>query len=143
MSEITEQFPPVAPGIFTLPPYNQHPPCLLGGYCAQCNKYYFPRPVYCRSCQEPTKEIELGTQGQIYSYTVIRTKAPLGLPTPYGVAYIDLVDVPLRIFCLIDPAVLDDLKVGMKVQLAVGQIGHDGQGSPCLRPYFTCVKCDE
>ena len=85
-------------------------------------------------------EINLGSLGEIYTYTIIRTKAPLGLPTPYGVAYIDLADVPLRIFCLLDPAILNDLKVGMQVQLAAGQIGHDNQGTPCLRPYFTRFK---
>ena len=135
--------PPVATGIFTLPPYDQSPPRLLGGVCSTCNQYYFPRPRYCRICLNPTEETVLGSEGILYSYTVIRTKAPLGLPTPYSVGYIDLSGRSLRIFCLLDPAAIDQLKVGLKVRLAVEPLGHDGHGSPCLRPFFTPRALDQ
>ena len=140
MSEETSSLPPFAEGVFTLPPYEQHLPALLGGWCAQCNHYYFPQPRYCRRCLEPTAQITLGTEGTLYSYTVIRTKAPLGLPLPYGVGYIDLKESGLRIFCLLDPAALARLKVGHAVRLEVGPLGHDHQGRPCLRPYFTPME---
>jgi uncharacterized OB-fold protein len=142
MSKEKTDIPPVATGIFTLPPYDQSPPRLLGGICSKCNKYYFPRPGYCRSCLEPTEETALDSKGVIYSYTVIRTKAPLGLPAPYSVGYIDLAGSSLRIFCLLDPAAIEQLQVGLKVRLAVGPLGHDGHGSPCLRPYFTPQKLE-
>ena len=134
--------PPVATGIFTLPPYDQSPPRLLGGVCSKCNQYYFPRPRYCRVCLEPTEETVLGSEGTIYSYTVVRTKAPLGLPTPYSVGYVDLAGSSLRIFCLLDPGAIEELTVGLKVWLAVEPLGHDGHGSPCLRPFFTPRKLD-
>ena len=139
MDKETTAAQPVASGIFTQPAHGGEPPQLLGGYCAACNRHYFPRPAHCRGCQQPLPEVPLGALGTIYSCTVVRTKAPLGLPIPYGVGYVDLRDAPLRVFCLLDPAAADQLRVGQQVQLAVGELGHDGRGAPCLRPYFTPV----
>ena len=128
---------PVVPGIFTLPPYDQIQPKLLGGFCPTCHRYYFPRPKYCRGCLGQTEETPLSSKGVIYSFTVVRRKPPLGLPEPYSVGYIDLAENGLRIFCLLDPTAIGQLRVGMQVQLAVKPLGHDVRGEPCLRPYFT------
>jgi len=61
----------------------------------------------------------------------------MGLPQPYSLGYIDLDDIPLRIFCLLDPAANDQLKIGLPVHLKVAPLGHDSNGKPCLRPYFS------
>jgi uncharacterized protein len=135
-----QNIPPVAEGIFTLPPYENAPPVLLGGHCPQCNRYYFPRPKYCRECLGPSEEIVLGGKGKIYSYTVIRVKPPLGLPSPYAVGYIDLKENGLRIFCLLDPAAVDALHIGSPVALKVAPLGCGVDGAPRLRPYFTPVS---
>lgn len=140
MSEKEIEIGPVATGVFTLPPYDHHPPQLIGGRCIPCSRYYFPRPHYCKGCLEPTEEVLLGAEGIIYSYTVVRIKAPLGLPTPYAVGYVDLKGSFLRVFTLLDPHCIENLQVGLPVRLAVAPLGHDGQGSPCLRPYFTPNK---
>lgn len=131
------EIPPVMPGIFTLPPYDDEPPALLGGFCPACNVYYFPRPKYCRTCLGLVEETRVGDEGTIYSFTVVRKKAPLGLPLPYGVGFVDLKKTGLRIFCLLDSAVLDKLHIGLPVRLAVNTLGYDINGFPCLRPYFT------
>ena len=138
--DATNDIPPVAPGIFTLPPYDKSPPRLLGGLCPDCNQNYFPKPRYCPVCLGPTEETVLGSEGRIYSFTVVRRRAPLGLPEPYSVGYIDLTETGLRIFCLLDPAAIDQLRIDLPVRLAVGQLGHDGHGSPRLRPYFTPMR---
>lgn len=132
-----EQILPVAPGIFTLPPYDREPPRLLGGICPGCRKRYFPRPMYCPACLGPLQECSIGSKGIIYSFTVVRTKAPLGLPQPYIVGYVDMAESGLRVFCLLDPSAIDRLRVGIEMELAVGKLGHDGSGEPRLRPYFT------
>ncbi len=129
--------PPVAKGVFALPPDDQQPPRLIGSTCRSCNEYFFPATPYCRKCLEPTAEADLGSEGVLYSCTVIRTKAPLGLPTPYAVGYVDLALHSLRIFFLLDPDAIEKLKPGLAVRLAVRPLGVDQQGSPCLRPYFT------
>lgn len=135
--KVTNDIPPFAAGIFTLPPYDKSPPKLLGGVCKECKQNYFPRPKYCPVCLRPTEESVLGSEGKIYSFTVVRRRSPLGLPEPYSVGYIDLKETGLRIFCLLDPAAIDQFRINLPVRLAVGQLGHDGNGSPRLRPYFT------
>ncbi|MBI5014810.1 MAG: OB-fold domain-containing protein [Deltaproteobacteria bacterium] len=136
------EIPPIAPGLFSLPP-GQGEPNLLGGYCAACDRRFFPRPKYCPVCLEPASEEGLGSRGTLYSYTVVRTRPPLGLPQPYGVGYVDLAGSGLRIFCLLDPDAIERYRIGLPVRLAVDVLGHDGRGAPRLRPYFTPVGQEE
>jgi uncharacterized OB-fold protein len=91
----------------------------------------------CPECLKDIDECEIGSGGVIYSFTVVRTKPPLGLPEPYGVAYVDLDESALRVFGLLDPQALDQFTIGKRVRLEVGKIGLNLQGEPCLRPYFT------
>jgi uncharacterized OB-fold protein len=132
--------PPMTPGVFSRSTPEGGPPQLLGGYCGGCDRYFFPRPRYCRKCLEPADETEIGSTGKIHSFTVVRTKPPLGLPRPYSVGYIDLDDTGLRIFCLLDSEQIDEFQVGSEVCLAVAPLGHDGKGEARLRPYFTLRK---
>jgi uncharacterized OB-fold protein len=140
MSEAKTDIPPVMPGIFTLPPYDKAPPILLGGYCSACERRYFPRPKYCPGCLGLLEETAVGSTGTIYSYTIVRTKPPLGFPSPYSVVYVDLAESGLRVFGLFDPEAIDQLRIGLEVGLAVKPLGDNGQGEPRLRPYFTPRK---
>ncbi len=139
----TEPIPPMLPDIFTLPPYGEKAPVLLGGYCGHCDAHFFPKPRYCPRCLETPELKEMGNRGVIHSFTVVRTKPPLGLPQPYGVGYVDLdEDMPgagLRIFCLFDPESMDHLRIGARVTLQAAPLGHDGRGAPRLRPFFKPV----
>jgi uncharacterized OB-fold protein len=129
------EIPPVAKNLFGYGAGGL--PYLIGGHCPTCARHYFPLPEYCVQCQGAVEEADLGNEGVVYSHTTIRTKPPYGLPRPYAVAMIDLAPVPLRIFCLLDPHRLGAFEIGQNVVLNIGQIGHDGAGKPCLRPYFT------
>jgi uncharacterized protein len=117
---------------------------LLGGYCARCRRYYFPRPRYCPGCLDEPETREVGNRGRIHSFTTVRTKAPLGLPEPYAVGYVDLdreMGGPgLRVFSLFDPGSTDTLRIGAMVTLRVAPLGHNGRGEPCLRPFFKLVS---
>ena len=111
-------------------------PYLIGGYCPRCDRWYFPRTQHCRHCHEESREAPLGSRGTVYSCTVVRAKPPLGFPRPYALAYVDLRDRPLRIFMLVDPAAADDVRIGQEVELAIGAVGVNRSGAPCLRPFF-------
>lgn len=130
------ELPPVVNNIFA--PSAEDPGRfeLLGGRCDACDDYSFPKSEYCHHCHAGTRMISLGTDGVIYSFTVVRTKPPLGLPQPYAVAYIDLKDVPLRVFCLLDPEQTGDAVIGASVRLSVGPLGVNNAGQDCLRPFF-------
>ncbi len=126
---------PVMAGIFNPGP----PPRLLGGYCPECRRKYFPRPTVCPLCLGELQQAELSSTGRLYSYSVVRTKAPLGLPQPYAVGYVDLDGDDLRIISLLD---LDngDLAIGQPLALQVAPMGVTPKGEPCLRYYFTPRK---
>lgn len=130
-----QQPPPFAPGVYTC--YEgEVSPALLGGKCPQCEMYFFPKPRYCPKCLTQTEQSIIGRRGTLYSLAVVRTKPPLGLPQPYAVGYVDMEETGLRIFCLLDPHQIETFRIGSRVKLALGQLGHDGQGNPRLRPYF-------
>ncbi len=135
--EPVKEIPPVATGIFTLPAGEGSQPRLLGGFCPRCEKHYFPRSKYCPACLDTVVEADLGSTGTVYSFTVVRTRAPLGLPQPYSIGFVDLDGTGLRIFCLFDPNCIERLQAGLPVRLAVEPLGHDGRGTPRLRPFFT------
>jgi len=128
------EIPAFTPGVFRSDP--GHGVVLLGGQCDSCERYYFPRPAVCTACLGPVAEVELGSTGTLYSFTVVRIKPPLGLPQPYAVAYIDLDHHALRIFTLLDPTRIGDYRIGQRLELTAGVIGLDHSGGPCLRPYF-------
>ena len=127
---------PIAPGLFSEQPYKSAAPTLLGDYCSDCNRSYFPRRKFCPYCLLPTQEISIGSKGTIYSYTVVRTKPPFGLPEPYSVVYVDLEKTSLRVFGLFDSKAIDELRIGLEVMIDVKILGHDGHGDQRLRPFF-------
>lgn len=129
-----EALPLVPTGIATSE--GESGPLLLGGYCPHCRREFFPRPRYCPQCLRPPQERPLGGDGVIYSYTVVRTRPPFGLPQPYAVGFIDLSPSGLRIFGHLHHGDIERLAIGKPVRLQVGPLGRDGQGEACRRPYF-------
>jgi uncharacterized OB-fold protein len=113
------------------------PASLMGGYCSSCERKYFPIPMVCPRCLNAPTAVHLSGDGTLYSFTVVRTKAPLGLPTPYAIGYVDLEADNLRVIALLDTAKMDELKIGQPVTLKVAPLGVDGRGEACLRYYFT------
>lgn len=134
-----QDIPPFATGIFRAGGGSLNGPVLLGGLCSGCRRQFFPRPAICPDCLGAVEEVELGSRGRVYSFTVVRTKPPLGLPQPYAVGYVDLNDCKLRIFTLLDPANVERFRIGAPVRLAACPLGDDGHGNPRLRPYFTLL----
>jgi uncharacterized OB-fold protein len=133
------ELPIFAEGIVGFGPPPAASPYLVGGHCSSCDRWYFPRVDRCRHCHVTLEPGSLGSRGTVYSYTIVRTKPPLGLPQPYAVAYVDLADRPLRIFMLTDPVKTDDIAIGQAVELAVTPLGVNRHGEPCRRPYFKPV----
>lgn len=138
--EIDNEILPFAPDIFTAPPYADHPPSLLGGFCAGCNEYFFPLPRYCPKCLGKVRKKEIGSKGTIYSFTVVRTPPAYGFPSPYSIGYIDLAETGLRVLGLFNTGPEDDLRIGADVVLSVTPFGTDEKGRPQLRPCFVIAK---
>ncbi len=130
---------PFPPDIFTGPSCDD-PPVLLGGFCSECNDYFFPVPRYCPGCLGRVQKTRIGSKGSIYSFTVVRTPPLFGLPSPYSIGYVDLFKTGLRVIGLLDPENIEKLTIGARVVLSVSPLGHDGNGIPCLRPSFVLEK---
>jgi uncharacterized OB-fold protein len=113
---------------------------LVGGHCPACDRHVFPLAERCNACSGPLTRKVVGEHGRVYSYTVVRTKAPFGLPEPYAVGYVDLAETPLRVFGLIDPADVDGVEVGAAVTVTAKPIGVDAAGRACVRPVFSMVR---
>jgi len=127
--------PPLMPDLYeSLPGAGRYG--LVGSRCRACGCRRFPFDAHCPECRGGMDREVVGTRGTVYSYTVVRTKAPFGLPQPYAVGYVDLAESSLRVFGLLDPAAIGSLEVGMPVEVTVMPLGVDGEGRRCLRPVF-------
>jgi len=127
---------PMLDGIFEVGP----PPRLLGAECPVCERKFFPKPIVCPHCLEDVKEIKLNTEGTVYSYSILRIPNMLyKYPQPYASGYIDLDGDNIRVYGLFDPEKTEEIAIGQRVTLKVGQIGIGLDGKECLRYYFTPV----
>ena len=124
---------PMKEGIFKVGP----PPKLLGALCATCNEKYFPVPMACPHCMGELQEVELSAEGTVYTFATLRIKPLWNLPSPYAVGWVNLEADGIKVFSLFDPANLNELGIGKRVSLRVGEMGVGTDNEPCLRYYFT------
>ncbi len=100
---------------------------LLGMRCQRCGVCVFGPATFCQSCTSPDLEaIELGAEGTLYSYTIVRVPPPgWPGPVPYVLGEVELPEGPHVLAEVVDCA-HDDLKVGMPVALALRTVAMDG-----------------
>ncbi|MGD9713876.1 MAG: Zn-ribbon domain-containing OB-fold protein [Thermomicrobiales bacterium] len=110
---------------------------LIGSRCTTCGRYQFPHADICPEDLSKTTRVSIGRTGTLYSYTVVRTKPPFGLPAPYALGYVDLDDVGLRVLMLLDAARIDDMRIGIPLRLTSDRMGVGLDGQICRRPFFT------
>ena len=100
---------------------------LLGMRCRQCGVCVFGPATFCQSCTAQELEaIELGSEGTLYSYTIVRVP-PAGWPgpVPYVLGEVELPEGPHVLAEVVDCA-HDDLKIGMPVALALRTVAMNG-----------------
>ncbi len=93
---------------------------LLGMRCVECGVTVFGPATFCQSCSSPRLEqIDLATEGTLYSYTIVRVP-PSGWPgpVPYVLGEVELPEGPHVLAEVIDCA-HDALRVGMPMTLAL------------------------
>jgi len=100
---------------------------LLGMRCRQCGVCVFGPATFCQSCTSSDLEgVELGQQGALFSYTVVRVPPP-GWPgqVPYVLGEVALPEGPHVLAEVID-CDHADLQVGMSVSLALQPVEMAG-----------------
>ncbi|PKB68190.1 MAG: hypothetical protein BZY81_02440 [SAR202 cluster bacterium Io17-Chloro-G4] len=93
---------------------------LLGFRCQECGIHVFGPATFCQGCSSSNlSPVELGKQGILYSFTIVRIP-PQGWPgdVPYVLGQIELAEGPQVLAEVIDCR-HDDLKIGMNVELAL------------------------
>lgn len=105
-------------------------PVLLGVQCGDCGTSFFGAAEHCRRCtSENLEPVELGSGGELHSYTVVhRAAAGWTGPEPYALAEVVLpsgVAVTSRVQNWQES---DELQIGSHFELSAETISEDEQG---------------
>lgn len=95
--------------------------------CKECRKLLWPPRIICPEClSDKLGWINLGTEGELYSFTEVRLGAALGWvqDVPFCVGIVKIGG--LLISARIDDARYKDLKIGDRVQLKIVEL-DDGR----------------
>lgn len=115
---------------------------IMGLECTKCNKIYVPPRSTCKECfSSLDKWVEVGTEGKLLTYTVLRTPRHAQqelldrhLPIAYGIIKLDGSDTGF--VHLLGEVDLDKIRVGMKVKAVFEE---DRRGSILDINYFKPV----
>jgi uncharacterized OB-fold protein len=125
--------------LFKLPPPGEEPR-LTGVKCRSCGELFFPKRTKCIKCfAEDMEEIRLSQRGKVYSYTIVHHATPgYTGPLPYAVGAIELPG-GIVILSPLAQCQLDQLKIGMDVELILEKLYEDDNGNEVIsykfRPY--------
>lgn len=131
---------PVAAGLFEQDGESVH---LLGSLCRGCGRQYFPRTPDCRNPACVRKELDpirLPRRGTLYSYTVQAYRPPAPFRRDDWAPYaIGLVDLPggLRVMGIVGDCALDDIYIGMDLEVGACPLYHDASGHQVLTYRFS------
>ena len=129
MKEVKRGRRVVREGLFDWPSVS---PALIGHRCKVCKNVFFPRRFICPECFEEgtLEEIHLSTKGRLYTFSVLE-RGPLGFDPPYAVGYIDLPE-GFRIYSLLTAESMEELRIGMEMELVIEKIRQDSEGNEII-----------
>ena len=123
---------------------------LIGTHCLGCGSYYFPRSLSCRNpaCHQPQpQQVLLSNQGTVYSYTLQSYRPPALFRNdswqPYLIGCIELANENIRIMGMIGECTIDQIKIGMQVELSTTSLYVDDDGHPVQTYQFIPSQSNE
>jgi uncharacterized OB-fold protein len=118
-------------------PSPEEKPRLTGVKCRSCGELFFPKRAKCIKCfAEEMEEVALSQRGKVYSYTIVHHATPgYTGPLPYAVGAVEL---PGGIVVLspLTQCHLDQLKIGMDVELVLEKLYEDENGKEVISYKF-------
>ncbi len=103
---------------------------LVGRKCKSCGSMYIFPKVTCPNCLQDSQfeTIPFSGKGKLFSFTV-NSIAPLGFTPPSVVGYVNLLEGP-RLFSVLDvQGSFDKLRLGMDVEMIIGEVSKDEKGN--------------
>lgn len=125
------------PGVFE--PTQDGGARLVSGRCTNCGAYSFPKRNVCARCGpgSQVEQVMVSGQGRVYASTVVRVPSPVGLKPPYAYGYVDMDDVPLRVFALFSRRDVEGISPGEPVRLVSEALYPDPRGGELIAYKFT------
>lgn len=98
---------------------------LIANRCGECKLTFFPKREFCVGCfkHDNLEEIKLNRSGTLHTFSVVHRTTP-DFNTPYVIGYIDLEEDGVRVFAPITDCIPEDLEIGMKMELAFGELNR-------------------
>jgi len=129
MTDTAKPRVPIKPGFFTVPDDPNQAPAFLGTRCEDCGEYYYPRRQVCAQClSERVTQVEMSSQGTLYSYTFVHFplfgSMNMEHMDGYGVGQVDLPEGPRIQAPLAGKQA--EFRVGQKVQGELNVLREDG-----------------
>ncbi len=123
---------------------------LLGSRCTSCGTPYFPASSLCHhpDCDDSaTEDAAFGPAGTVWSYSYQNYPPPAPAVyddpyEPYALAVVDL-DDGLRVVGRMESSDPEAVEVGGRVEVVLGPIGHDGDGTELISWMFRPAGRDE
>ena len=134
----------VEEGLWTNPSIPGEKPRLIGSNCLSCGEIYFPRKKkgLCIHCQQRALEdVLLSGKGKIVSFSVVAQPPAGGFyrgPVPYAYGAVQLPE-GVELFSLFTGN-LDELRVGMEVEMVVEKLFDDDEGNEITTYKFTPTR---
>ncbi len=124
---------PVKEGLWTVPAVPGEKSQLMGSQCNNCGEVFFPKREnwLCSSCQSSDlKEIKFSPRGKIFSYTVVMQRPPVYYQgeVPYAIGFVELPE-GIRVETLFTGCKLEDLRVGMEVEMLIDKLHTEEDGT--------------
>jgi len=114
----------VKQGVLKFPSSPEERPSLIGGKCKLCGDVSFPRRHFCPKCNSQTQEFLFGAFGKVVTYTIVY-QGGMGIKTPYIVAMVnfpEINDPELSVITQIADCPIEDIKIGMPVELIIDRV---------------------
>ena len=128
---------PIREGLFTMPLYPTEQVRLVGSKCHACGEVSLGTVSSCANCTgEDMEEITLSRRGKLWTYTVIRHRPPGNYkgPDPFVPFGLGLVELPegVRVLSPLTGCDVDNLKIGMDLELVVDKLYEDADGNEVM-----------
>ena len=113
---------------------------LMGSRCLNCGELFFPikENGLCTQCQsKDLEEFVFSPRGTVYSCTCVMQRPPVYYhgDVPYAIGFVELPE-GIRIETLFTDCDIEDVHVGMKVELVIEKLHEDAEGRDVMTYKF-------